>query len=74
MLGRLVSQIEIGVQGQDKPTYMIKDKLGMCVVLNEKDVCVTGRKVIVIVHLLDGAFLLAFLFGFLEFHVELCVV
>ena len=42
--------------------------------LNAKDVCVTGRKVIVIVHLLDGAFLLAFLFDFLEFHVELCVV
>ncbi|PON95307.1 Ribosomal protein [Trema orientale] len=45
VLGRLASQISTVVQGKDKPTYMPnRDDGDMCIVLNAKDVCVTGRK------------------------------
>ncbi|XP_026665336.1 50S ribosomal protein L13 [Phoenix dactylifera] len=45
VLGRLASQIATVVQGKDKPTYTPnRDDGDMCVVLNAKDVCVTGRK------------------------------
>ncbi|KAF1872219.1 hypothetical protein Lal_00038003 [Lupinus albus] len=45
VLGRLASQIATVVQGKDKPTYTPnRDDGDMCVVLNAKDICVTGRK------------------------------
>ncbi|KAF4367655.1 hypothetical protein G4B88_001407 [Cannabis sativa] len=45
VLGRLASQISTVVQGKDKPTYAPnRDDGDMCIVLNAKDVCVTGRK------------------------------
>ncbi|KAL8200784.1 hypothetical protein R6Q57_012123 [Mikania cordata] len=45
VLGRLASQISTVVQGKDKPTYTPnRDDGDMCVVLNAKDLCVTGRK------------------------------
>ncbi|KAD5802726.1 hypothetical protein E3N88_14086 [Mikania micrantha] len=45
VLGRLASQISTVVQGKDKPTYTPnRDDGDMCVVLNAKDICVTGRK------------------------------
>ncbi|XLR48905.1 hypothetical protein HN51_033153 [Arachis hypogaea] len=45
ILGRLASQIATVVQGKDKPTYTPnRDDGDMCIVLNAKDVCVTGRK------------------------------
>nr|GMC50822.1 Ribosomal protein L13 family protein [Ipomoea batatas] len=45
VLGRLASQISTVVQGKDKPTYSPNwDKGDMCIVINAKDVCVTGRK------------------------------
>ncbi|WOL05220.1 hypothetical protein Cni_G13947 [Canna indica] len=45
ILGRLASQIATVVQGKDKPTYAPHQEDGdMCIVLNAKDVCVTGRK------------------------------
>ncbi|WVZ03177.1 hypothetical protein V8G54_023983 [Vigna mungo] len=45
VLGRLASQIATVVQGKDKPTYTPnRDDGDMCIVLNAKDVCVTGRK------------------------------
>lgn len=45
VLGRLASHISIVIQGKDKPTYVPnRDEGDMCVVLNAKDVCVTGRK------------------------------
>nr|GMD99660.1 50S ribosomal protein L13, chloroplastic [Ipomoea batatas] len=45
VLGRLASQISTVVQGKDKPTYAPNwDKGDMCIVINAKDVCVTGRK------------------------------
>ncbi|KAL6960453.1 hypothetical protein U1Q18_038216 [Sarracenia purpurea var. burkii] len=45
VLGRLASQIAIVVQGKDKPTYAPnRDDGDMCIVLNAKDLCVTGRK------------------------------
>ncbi|KAI5604566.1 hypothetical protein POPTR_001G334000v4 [Populus trichocarpa] len=45
VLGRLASQISTVIQGKDKPTYApYRDDGDMCVVLNAKDVCVTGRK------------------------------
>ncbi|KAJ0667763.1 putative ribosomal protein L13 [Helianthus annuus] len=45
VLGRLASQISTVVQGNDKPTYTPnRDDGDMCVVLNAKDICVTGRK------------------------------
>ncbi|XP_057443145.1 uncharacterized protein LOC130734653 [Lotus japonicus] len=45
VLGRLASQIATVVQGKDKPTYAPnRDDGDMCIVLNAKDVCVTGRK------------------------------
>ena len=45
VLGRLASQIAIVVQGKDKPTYAPnRDDGDMCVIINTKDVCVTGRK------------------------------
>uniref|UniRef100_A0A1D1Y1G3 50S ribosomal protein L13 n=1 Tax=Anthurium amnicola TaxID=1678845 RepID=A0A1D1Y1G3_9ARAE len=45
ILGRLASQIATVVQGKDKPTYTPYLEQGdMCVVINAKDVCITGRK------------------------------
>lgn len=45
VLGRLASQISTVVQGKDKPTYAPnRDDGDMCIVLNAKDICVTGRK------------------------------
>jgi len=45
VLGRLASQIATVVQGKDKPTYTpYREDGDMCVVLNAKDICVTGRK------------------------------
>ena len=45
VLGRLASQISTVVQGKDKPTYAPnRDDGDMCIVVNAKDVCVTGRK------------------------------
>lgn len=45
VLGRLASQISTVIQGKDKPTYAPnRDDGDMCIVLNAKDICVTGRK------------------------------
>ncbi|KAK6912991.1 Ribosomal protein L13, partial [Dillenia turbinata] len=45
VLGRLASQIAMVVQGKDKPTYApYREDGDMCIVLNAKEVCVTGRK------------------------------
>ncbi|XP_022767986.1 uncharacterized protein LOC111312195 isoform X2 [Durio zibethinus] len=45
VLGRLASQISTVIQGKDKPTYTPNHDDGdMCIVINAKDVCVTGRK------------------------------
>ncbi|XP_057536951.1 uncharacterized protein LOC130814778 [Amaranthus tricolor] len=45
VLGRLASQISTVLQGKDKPTYAPNcDDGDMCIVLNAKDICVTGRK------------------------------
>ncbi|KAL5537373.1 hypothetical protein UlMin_045450 [Ulmus minor] len=45
VLGRLASQISTVIQGKDKPTYAPNREDGdMCIVLNAKDVSVTGRK------------------------------
>ncbi|GFP94064.1 50S ribosomal protein l13, partial [Phtheirospermum japonicum] len=45
VLGRLASHISTVVQGKDKPTYTPHREEGdMCIVINAKDVCVTGRK------------------------------
>ncbi|KAJ8750267.1 hypothetical protein K2173_014182 [Erythroxylum novogranatense] len=45
VLGRLASQISVVLQGKDKPTYAPnRDDGDMCIVLNAKDVSVTGRK------------------------------
>ncbi|XP_024031319.1 uncharacterized protein LOC21400629 [Morus notabilis] len=45
VLGRLASQISTVVQGKDKPTYAPnRDDGDMCIVINAKDICVTGRK------------------------------
>ncbi|XP_015871338.3 uncharacterized protein LOC107408913 [Ziziphus jujuba] len=45
VLGRLASQISTVIQGKDKPTYTPnRDDGDMCIVLNAKDICVTGRK------------------------------
>eukprot|EP00262_Sarcandra_glabra_P021139 TRINITY_DN8755_c0_g1_i1.p1 TRINITY_DN8755_c0_g1~~TRINITY_DN8755_c0_g1_i1.p1 ORF type:complete len:218 (+),score=30.03 TRINITY_DN8755_c0_g1_i1:70-723(+) len=45
VLGRLASQISTVIQGKDKPTYTpYREDGDMCIVLNAKDVCVTGRK------------------------------
>lgn len=45
VLGRLASQISTVIQGKDKPTYAPnRDDGDMCIVLNAKDVCVSGRK------------------------------
>lgn len=45
VLGRLASQISTVVQGKDKPTYAPnRDDGDMCIVINAKDVSVTGRK------------------------------
>ncbi|CAK9320325.1 unnamed protein product [Citrullus colocynthis] len=45
VLGRLASQISTVLQGKDKPTYTPnRDDGDMCIVLNAKDIAVTGRK------------------------------
>lgn len=45
VLGRLASQIATVIQGKDKPTYTpYREDGDMCIVLNAKDICVTGRK------------------------------
>ncbi|KAL6497593.1 hypothetical protein OROHE_027222 [Orobanche hederae] len=45
VLGRLASHISTVVQGKDKPTYTPHREEGdMCIIINAKDVCVTGRK------------------------------
>lgn len=45
VLGRLASQISVVLQGKDKPTYAPnRDDGDMCIVINAKDICVTGRK------------------------------
>ena len=41
----MASQISTVIQGKDKPTYTPYCEDGdMCIVLNAKDICVTGRK------------------------------
>ncbi|XP_074590563.1 uncharacterized protein LOC141846419 isoform X2 [Curcuma longa] len=41
----MASQIAIVLQGKDKPTYTpYREDGDMCIVLNAKDICVTGRK------------------------------
>ncbi|EPS59289.1 hypothetical protein M569_15519, partial [Genlisea aurea] len=45
VLGRLASQISTVIQGKDKPTYTPnRDDGDMCIVINAKDISVTGRK------------------------------
>jgi len=45
VLGRLASQISVVLQGKDKPTYAPnRDDGDMCIVINAKDICVTGKK------------------------------
>uniref|UniRef100_A0A7N0TSK9 Ribosomal protein L13 n=1 Tax=Kalanchoe fedtschenkoi TaxID=63787 RepID=A0A7N0TSK9_KALFE len=45
ILGRLAAQISTVVQGKDKPTYTPNhDEGDMCIVINVKDICVSGRK------------------------------
>ncbi|KAG9440176.1 hypothetical protein H6P81_020341 [Aristolochia fimbriata] len=45
ILGRLASQISTVLQGKDKPTYTpYREDGDMCVVINAKDISVTGRK------------------------------
>ncbi|CAN6449170.1 unnamed protein product [Victoria cruziana] len=45
VLGRLASHLSTVLQGKDKPTYTpYREDGDMCIVLNAKDVCVTGRK------------------------------
>ncbi|KAF8399907.1 hypothetical protein HHK36_015777 [Tetracentron sinense] len=45
ILGRLASQISTVIQAKDKPTYTpYREDGDMCIVLNAKDICVTGRK------------------------------
>ncbi|XP_078442736.1 ribosomal protein L13 family protein [Wolffia australiana] len=45
ILGRLASQIATVVQGKDKPTYTpYREDGDMCIIINAKDVCVSGRK------------------------------
>ncbi|KAK1670265.1 hypothetical protein QYE76_058424, partial [Lolium multiflorum] len=45
VLGRLASQIATVLQGKDKPTYAPHVEDGdMCIVVNAKDISVTGRK------------------------------
>ncbi|KAI4366919.1 hypothetical protein MLD38_022720 [Melastoma candidum] len=45
VLGRLASRISTVLQGKDKPTYAPnRDDGDMCIVLNAKDIAVTGRK------------------------------
>ncbi|KAF6161400.1 hypothetical protein GIB67_009279 [Kingdonia uniflora] len=45
ILGRLASQISTVIQGKDKPTYAPHREEGdMCIVLNAKDISVTGKK------------------------------
>ncbi len=45
VLGRLASRIAVVLQGKDKPTYAPnRDDGDICIVLNAKDVAVTGRK------------------------------
>ncbi|CAM0885599.1 unnamed protein product [Alopecurus aequalis] len=45
VLGRLASQIATVLQGKDKPTYAPHVENGdMCIVINAKDISVTGRK------------------------------
>lgn len=45
ILGRLASQISTVLQGKDKPTYTpYREDGDMCIVLNAKDIHVTGRK------------------------------
>ncbi|CAN1321728.1 50S ribosomal protein L13 [Linum perenne] len=45
VLGRLASQLSIVLQGKDKPTYAPnRDDGDMCIVVNAKDIAVTGRK------------------------------
>eukprot|EP00252_Welwitschia_mirabilis_P016053 TRINITY_DN35513_c0_g1_i1.p1 TRINITY_DN35513_c0_g1~~TRINITY_DN35513_c0_g1_i1.p1 ORF type:complete len:200 (-),score=45.08 TRINITY_DN35513_c0_g1_i1:266-865(-) len=46
VLGRLASHISTVLQGKDKPTYKpYLDQGDMCIVLNAKDISVTGRKI-----------------------------
>ncbi|XP_068657256.1 uncharacterized protein [Aristolochia californica] len=45
ILGRLASQISTVLQGKDKPTYTpYREDGDMCIVVNAKDISVTGRK------------------------------
>ncbi|PIA51297.1 hypothetical protein AQUCO_01100261v1 [Aquilegia coerulea] len=45
VLGRLAAQISTVIQGKDKPTYTpYREDGDMCIVLNAKDIAVTGRK------------------------------
>ncbi|EEF49983.1 50S ribosomal protein L13 isoform X1 [Ricinus communis] len=45
VLGRLASQISTVIQGKDKPIYApYREDGDMCIVINTKDVSVTGRK------------------------------
>lgn len=45
VLGRLASRIAVVLQGKDKPTYTPhEDKGDICVVVNAKDITLTGNK------------------------------
>lgn len=45
VLGRLASRIAVVLQGKDKPTYSPnEDKGDICVVVNAKDITLTGNK------------------------------
>lgn len=45
VLGRLASQVATVVQGKDKPVFAPnRDDGDMCIIINAKEVCVTGRK------------------------------
>ncbi|XP_044501438.1 50S ribosomal protein L13 [Mangifera indica] len=45
VLGRLAAQISTVIQGKDKPTYTPnRDDGDLCIVINAKDIEVTGRK------------------------------
>ncbi|CAN0903388.1 50S ribosomal protein L13 [Linum grandiflorum] len=45
VLGRLASQLSIVLQGKDKPTYTPnRDDGDMCIMVNAKDIAVSGRK------------------------------
>ncbi|KAE8682304.1 putative choline kinase 1 [Hibiscus syriacus] len=68
VLGRLASQISTVIQGKDKPTYAPnRDDGDMCIVINAKDVCVTGRKLTDKCNYLEISDLLEFKIGIMNY-------